>query len=217
MKRNIKPLNIAALLAITLTLLLSFSVSTAFAMPGDTVNDPDLWRVYDGGDYIEDDVQTQLDAKAVQISEKYGIDVVVWIVPSTEDKSHMDYADDDTIRDVKLERKEEEISVGTDFLKVYNMWKTNKISKREAAKALYITPADFYIRALKFENALKNTNIVITPTKDDLQNAIDAAVDNYIKDSYKGLVSTLLKEEKLSVNELRDLISQVDTYEKTKK
>lgn len=42
-------------------------------------------------------------------------------------------------------------------------------------------------------------------------------VDNYIKDSYKGLVSTLLKEEKLSVGELRELISQVETYEKTKK
>ena len=42
-------------------------------------------------------------------------------------------------------------------------------------------------------------------------------VDEYIEDSYKGLVSTFLKEEKLSLNELRDLISQVETYEKSKK
>ena len=41
-------------------------------------------------------------------------------------------------------------------------------------------------------------------------------VDNYIEDSYKGLVSTFLKEEKLSVDELRDLISQVEDYKKTK-
>ena len=42
-------------------------------------------------------------------------------------------------------------------------------------------------------------------------------VDNYIEDSYKGLVSTFLKEEKLSVAELRELISQVEAYKKTKK
>ena len=53
--------------------------------------------------------------------------------------------------------------------------------------------------------------------QDYAKNSIFRLVDNYIKDSYKGLVSTLLKEEKLSVNELRDLIFQVETYEKTKK
>ena len=42
-------------------------------------------------------------------------------------------------------------------------------------------------------------------------------VDNYIEDSYKGLLSTYLKEEKLSVAELRELISQVEAYKKTKK
>jgi len=41
-------------------------------------------------------------------------------------------------------------------------------------------------------------------------------VDKYIEDSYKGLVSAFLKEEKLSVDELRDLISQVETYKKSK-
>ena len=41
-------------------------------------------------------------------------------------------------------------------------------------------------------------------------------VDNYIEVSYKGLVSTFLKEEKLSVDELRELISQVEAYEKEK-
>jgi len=42
-------------------------------------------------------------------------------------------------------------------------------------------------------------------------------VDDYIEDSYKGLVSTFLKEEKLSVDELRELISQVDAYKQSKK
>jgi predicted transcriptional regulator len=42
-------------------------------------------------------------------------------------------------------------------------------------------------------------------------------VDNYIEDSYKGLVSTFLKEEKLSVDELRELISQVEAYKQSKK
>ena len=41
-------------------------------------------------------------------------------------------------------------------------------------------------------------------------------VDDYIEDSYKGLVSTFLQEEKLSVDELRDLISQVEDYKKSK-
>jgi len=53
--------------------------------------------------------------------------------------------------------------------------------------------------------------------QDYAKNSIFRLVDNYIKDSYKGLVSTLLKEEKLSVGELRELISQVETYEKNKK
>jgi predicted transcriptional regulator len=53
--------------------------------------------------------------------------------------------------------------------------------------------------------------------QDYAKNSIFRLVDNYIKDSYKGLVSTLLKEEKLSLSELRDLISQVETYEKAKK
>ncbi len=42
-------------------------------------------------------------------------------------------------------------------------------------------------------------------------------VDNYMEDSYKGLVSTFLKEEKLSVEELRELISQVEAYKESKK
>ena len=41
-------------------------------------------------------------------------------------------------------------------------------------------------------------------------------VDDYIEDSYKGLVSTFLKEEKLSINELRDLISLVEAFERGK-
>lgn len=41
-------------------------------------------------------------------------------------------------------------------------------------------------------------------------------VDDYIEDSYKGLVSTFLKEEKLSVEELRELISQVEAYKESK-
>ena len=41
-------------------------------------------------------------------------------------------------------------------------------------------------------------------------------VDDYIEDSYKGLVSTFLKEEKLSVDELRDLLAQVETYKESK-
>ena len=57
---------------------------------------------------------------------------------------------------------------------------------------------------------------VLITEEDYAKNSIFRLVDNYIKDSYKGLVSTLLKEEKLSVSELRELISQVEAYEKTK-
>lgn len=57
---------------------------------------------------------------------------------------------------------------------------------------------------------------VLITEEDYAKNSIFRLVDNYIKDSYKGLVSTLLKEEKLSVSELRELISQVEAYEKAK-
>ena len=53
--------------------------------------------------------------------------------------------------------------------------------------------------------------------QDYAKNNIFRLVDEYIKDSYKGIVSTFLKEEKLSVAELRDLISQIEEYKKTKK
>jgi predicted transcriptional regulator len=52
--------------------------------------------------------------------------------------------------------------------------------------------------------------------QDYAKNNIFRLVDDYIKDSYKGLVSAFLKEEKLSVDELRDLLSQVEEYKKTK-
>ena len=52
--------------------------------------------------------------------------------------------------------------------------------------------------------------------QDYAKSNIFSLVDEYIKDSYKGLVSTFLKEEKLSIDELRDLISQVEAYERGK-
>jgi predicted transcriptional regulator len=52
--------------------------------------------------------------------------------------------------------------------------------------------------------------------QDYAKNNIFRLVDDYIEDSYKGLVSTFLKEEKLSVDELRELISQVETYIESK-
>ena len=52
--------------------------------------------------------------------------------------------------------------------------------------------------------------------QDYAKNNIFRLVDDYIKDSYKGLVSAFLKEEKLAVDELRDLLSQVEEYKKTK-
>jgi predicted transcriptional regulator len=52
--------------------------------------------------------------------------------------------------------------------------------------------------------------------QDYAKNNIFRLVDDYIEDSYKGLVSTFLKEEKLSVDELRELISQVEAYKESK-
>ncbi len=40
-------------------------------------------------------------------------------------------------------------------------------------------------------------------------------VDDYVKDSYKGLVSSFLKEERISADELRELLAQVEEYEKS--
>jgi predicted transcriptional regulator len=58
-------------------------------------------------------------------------------------------------------------------------------------------------------------NALITE-QDYAKRNIFRLVDNYIEDSYKGLVSAFLKEEKLSVDELRDLISQVEAYKESK-
>lgn len=66
----------------------------SYAMPGDTVTDPDLWRVYQQSEYMTEEEQNELDELAVSIAESYGIDVVVWIIDDCEGKSHMDYADD---------------------------------------------------------------------------------------------------------------------------
>jgi predicted transcriptional regulator len=52
--------------------------------------------------------------------------------------------------------------------------------------------------------------------QDYAKNNIFRLVDDYIEDSYKGLVSTFLKEEKLSLDELRELISQVEAYKESK-
>ena len=93
--RNLKSLRLATILAITLCLILSLGVTTAFAMPGDTVNNPDLWRVYDGEDYLTEEDQLALDARAVEMSDRYGLDIAVWIVPDVGEKSYMEYADDE--------------------------------------------------------------------------------------------------------------------------
>ena len=53
--------------------------------------------------------------------------------------------------------------------------------------------------------------------QDYAKNNIFRLVDHYVKDTYKGIVSTFLREEKLSVEELRDLLCQVETYKKSKK
>lgn len=57
---------------------------------------------------------------------------------------------------------------------------------------------------------------VLITEQDYAKKNIFRLVDNYIEDSYKGLVSTFLKEEKLSVSDLRELLTQVETYEKSK-
>jgi predicted transcriptional regulator len=57
---------------------------------------------------------------------------------------------------------------------------------------------------------------VLITEEDYAKKNIFRLVDDYIVDSYKGLVSSLLKEEKLSVDELRELISQVEEYKQSK-
>ncbi|MBR2150210.1 MAG: BlaI/MecI/CopY family transcriptional regulator [Prevotella sp.] len=52
--------------------------------------------------------------------------------------------------------------------------------------------------------------------KDYAKRNIFQLVDDYIEDSYTGIVTTFLKEEKLTVDELRELISQVEVYKESK-
>ena len=53
--------------------------------------------------------------------------------------------------------------------------------------------------------------------QDYAQSNIFHLVESYVKDSYKGLVSAFLKEEKLSADDLRDLLTHVEEFKSSKK
>ena len=53
--------------------------------------------------------------------------------------------------------------------------------------------------------------------QDYAQSNIFRLVESYVKDSYKGLVSAFLKEEKLSTDDLRELLSQVEELKSQEK
>ena len=53
--------------------------------------------------------------------------------------------------------------------------------------------------------------------QDYAQSNIFHLVESYVKDSYKGLVSAFLEEEKLSADDLRDLLTHVEEFKSSKK
>ena len=53
--------------------------------------------------------------------------------------------------------------------------------------------------------------------KDYAKESIFCLVDNYMDNSYQCLVSAFVSEDKISVNELRDIIDQIEKFEKQKK
>lgn len=53
--------------------------------------------------------------------------------------------------------------------------------------------------------------------KDYAKDSIFSLVDNYMDNSYQSLVSAFVSEDKISVNELRDIIDQIEKFEKQKK
>lgn len=53
--------------------------------------------------------------------------------------------------------------------------------------------------------------------KDYAKDSIFCLVDNYMNNSYKSLVSAFVSEDKISVNELRDIIDQIEKFKKQKK
>ena len=53
--------------------------------------------------------------------------------------------------------------------------------------------------------------------KEYAKDSIFCLVDNYMNNSYKSLVSAFVSEDKISVNELRDIIDQIEKFKKQKK
>ena len=82
------------IIAVTFCIVFTGAANSVYAMPGDTVADENIWRVYQQSEYLTTEEQNELNEMAVSIADSYGIDVVVWIVDDCEGKSHMDYADD---------------------------------------------------------------------------------------------------------------------------
>jgi BlaI family transcriptional regulator, penicillinase repressor len=53
--------------------------------------------------------------------------------------------------------------------------------------------------------------------KEFAKDSIFSLVSNYMGDSYQSLVSTFVSEDKISIDELRDIINKVDQFEKQQK
>ena len=94
-----------------------------------------------------------------------------------------------------------------------NFWNTMKSLARISIPCQLLCD-DWSVKGISYGTTYQYHALITE--QDYAKKNIFQMVDDYIEDSYKGLVSTFLKEEKLSVDELRDLLAQVETYKESK-
>jgi len=137
--------------------------------------------------------------------------------------------DTETVIDVKLTNKEKMKKLTNKEREVMELfWQHGPMFVRELLEH-YEEPRPHFntlstiVRRLEHEGYIGHKQYgstyqyhALISEQDYAKRNIFRLVDDYIQDSYKGIVSTFLKEEKLSVDELRDLISQVEAYKESK-
>jgi len=91
MKRELRRITLILTLALMLISLLAPAV---FAVQGDAAYDATLPRYIDASGYLSAEEAEAVNARCVEIADKYGVDVVIDIVDTCGNYTHMEYADD---------------------------------------------------------------------------------------------------------------------------
>lgn len=121
----------------------------------------------------------------------------------------------DTKPKVKLTDKEEEIML--------IFWQNGPLFVKEVMDLLpephpHVNTVSTFVRALESKGYLSHESLsgsyryfAIRPIEDYRRRTVGDMIRNYFNNSYKGAVCSLVEDEKLSVDELRELIEMMES------